>query len=139
MDDNIKDFVLEDSFPGSEISGELLDFIKAVDIYRTINRRKFPALSEYFEIFLSLGYRKVAKRTAIPRYSETKKDELLSDFSKLLELQVKGKDWKSLQIMRVMKALADNGGSKRKAAKELGISRQGLYKILNKFKLKVKK
>ena len=43
-----------------EISGELLEFIMAIDQYKRINERPFPTWSEIFEIVQYLGYRKVA-------------------------------------------------------------------------------
>lgn len=43
-----------------EITGELLEFIMAVDEYKRINERPFPSWSEIFEIVYYLGYRKVA-------------------------------------------------------------------------------
>ena len=43
-----------------EISGELLEFIMAIDEYKRINDRPFPSWSEIFEIIQYLGYRKVA-------------------------------------------------------------------------------
>ena len=43
-----------------EITGELLEFIMAIDEYRRINERPFPSWSEVFEIVHYLGYRKVA-------------------------------------------------------------------------------
>ncbi|MFQ5494633.1 MAG: hypothetical protein ACE5EX_04565 [Phycisphaerae bacterium] len=45
-----------------EITGELLDFIMAVDEYKRVNERPFPSWSEIFEIVQFLGYRKVAPR-----------------------------------------------------------------------------
>lgn len=45
-----------------EISGELLEFIMAIDEYKRINERPFPSWSEIFEIVQYLGYRKVAER-----------------------------------------------------------------------------
>ena len=45
-----------------EMSGELLEFITAVDEYKKINQRPFPSWSEVFEIVHYLGYRKVADR-----------------------------------------------------------------------------
>jgi len=44
-----------------EISGELLEFIMAIDEYKRINERPFPTHSEIFEIVKYLGYRKVAE------------------------------------------------------------------------------
>ncbi len=43
-----------------EITGELLEFIMAIDEYKRINDRPFPTWSEVFEIVQYLGYRKVA-------------------------------------------------------------------------------
>src|SRR3989304_4792016 len=45
-----------------EITGELLEFIMAIDEYKRINERPFPSWSEVFEIMQYLGYRKVAAR-----------------------------------------------------------------------------
>ena len=45
-----------------EISGELLEFIMAIDEYKRVNDRPFPTWSEVFEIIQFLGYRKVAQR-----------------------------------------------------------------------------
>lgn len=45
-----------------EITGELLEFIMALDEYKRINDRPFPSWSEVFEIVQYLGYRKVASR-----------------------------------------------------------------------------
>ena len=43
-----------------ELSGELLEFVMAIDEYKRINDRPFPSWSEVFEIIHYLGYRKVA-------------------------------------------------------------------------------
>lgn len=43
-----------------EISGELMEFVLAIDEYKRINERPFPTHSEIFEIVKYLGYRKVA-------------------------------------------------------------------------------
>jgi hypothetical protein len=45
-----------------ELSGELLEFVLAVDEYKRINDRPFPSWSEVFEIIQFLGYRRVAPR-----------------------------------------------------------------------------
>ncbi len=47
-----------------EITGELLEFIMAIDEYKRINGRPFPSWSEVFEIIHYLGYRKVAPKAA---------------------------------------------------------------------------
>lgn len=45
-----------------EITGELFEFIMAIDEYKRINDRPFPSWSEIFEIIHYLGYRKVAAK-----------------------------------------------------------------------------
>ncbi len=45
-----------------EITGELLEFIMAIDEYKRVNERPFPSWSEVFELIQYLGYRKVAPR-----------------------------------------------------------------------------
>lgn len=40
----------------SELSGEVMEFINAIDEYKRTNRRPFPSWSEVFEIVRSLGY-----------------------------------------------------------------------------------
>ncbi|MEE9293756.1 MAG: hypothetical protein V3W34_02165 [Phycisphaerae bacterium] len=45
-----------------EMSGELLEFVMAIDEYKRINSRPFPSWSEIFEIVNYLGYRRVAER-----------------------------------------------------------------------------
>lgn len=44
-----------------EISGDLLEFVMAIDDYKRVNKRPFPTWSEVFEIVHYLGYRKVAE------------------------------------------------------------------------------
>jgi len=43
-------------------SGELLEFVMAIDEYKRVNQRPFPSWSEVFEIIHYLGYRKTAPR-----------------------------------------------------------------------------
>lgn len=45
-----------------EITGELYEFIMAIDSYKKTNDRPFPSWSEVFEIIHYLGYRKVAPK-----------------------------------------------------------------------------
>ena len=45
-----------------EISGDLLEFVMAVDEYKRINERPYPTISEIFEIIHYLGYRKVTDK-----------------------------------------------------------------------------
>lgn len=45
-----------------ELTDELLEFVMAIDEYKRINDRPFPAWSEIYEIMQYLGYRRVAAR-----------------------------------------------------------------------------
>jgi hypothetical protein len=49
-----------------DYSDEEIDFMKSMDQYKRDNRRPFPTWSEVLEVLRSLGYRKVAERTALP-------------------------------------------------------------------------
>jgi len=42
-----------------ELSGDLLEFVMAVDEYKRVNDKPYPTISEMFEIVQYLGYRKV--------------------------------------------------------------------------------
>ena len=45
-----------------EMSGELLEFVMAINEYKRVNERPFPSWSEVFEIVHYLGYRRVADK-----------------------------------------------------------------------------
>lgn len=45
-----------------ELSGDLLEFVMAVDEYKRVNDRPYPTISEIFEIVQFLGYRRVDAR-----------------------------------------------------------------------------
>ncbi len=45
-----------------ELSGDLLEFVMAIDEYKRVNDRPYPTTSEIFEIIQYLGYRKVDPR-----------------------------------------------------------------------------
>ena len=44
------------------MTGELLEFVLAVDEYKRTNKRPFPSWSEVYEVIRYLGYRKVAAK-----------------------------------------------------------------------------
>lgn len=46
-----------------ELSGDLLEFVMAVDEYKRVNDRPYPTISEIFELVQYLGYRKVEARS----------------------------------------------------------------------------
>lgn len=50
-----------------EYSDDELEFMRAVELYKRQSRRPFPTLSELLEVLASLGYRKVAEPTPLPR------------------------------------------------------------------------
>lgn len=39
-----------------------IEFMSAIDEYKRRSRRQFPTCSEYLEVLIALGYRKVAER-----------------------------------------------------------------------------
>ncbi|MFQ5489080.1 MAG: hypothetical protein ACE5GE_00045 [Phycisphaerae bacterium] len=45
-----------------EMTGELYEFVMAIDEYKRVNNRPFPSFSEIFELVKYLGYRKVAEK-----------------------------------------------------------------------------
>jgi hypothetical protein len=45
-----------------ELSGDLLEFVMAVDEYKRVNDRPYPTISEIFEIVQYLGYRRTSDR-----------------------------------------------------------------------------
>src|ERR1700693_1255106 len=49
-----------------DYSDEEIIFMKAMDQYKSDNRRPFPTWREVLEVLYSLGYRKVADATALP-------------------------------------------------------------------------
>jgi hypothetical protein len=58
-----------------DYSEEEIDFMKSMDQYKRDNRRPFPTWSEVLEVLRSLGYRKVAERTALPGLPSAKPEE----------------------------------------------------------------
>lgn len=46
-----------------ELSGELLEFVMAIDEYKRVNNKPFPSWSEVFELIRYLGYRKTAAKS----------------------------------------------------------------------------
>jgi hypothetical protein len=49
-----------------EYNEQEFEFLRAIDMYKRINRRPFPTWSEVLEVVIALGYRKVAEPTALP-------------------------------------------------------------------------
>lgn len=49
-------------FPGSVYSEEELEFLRAIEAYKRLNRRPWPTFTEVLSVAKSLGYRKVAPK-----------------------------------------------------------------------------
>ena len=47
----------------AELKGEQADFVKAIEAYKAVNKKRFPTWTEVLEVVLQLGYRKVAARS----------------------------------------------------------------------------
>jgi hypothetical protein len=58
-----------------DYNDEEIDFMKAMDQYKRDNRRPFPTWSEVLEVLRSLGYRKVAERSALPGLPSARPEE----------------------------------------------------------------
>lgn len=56
------------NFPGSEYDREEFEFIKAMDVYMRVNRRKFPQFTEVLAVLRSLGWRRVEAATDLPKF-----------------------------------------------------------------------
>jgi hypothetical protein len=52
-----------------DYSDDEIDFMKAMDLYKRLNRRPFPTWSEVLEVIRSLGYRRVDEPTTLPGLS----------------------------------------------------------------------
>ena len=48
-----------------EMTDEQFDFIKAIDEYKSINKRPFPTWTEVLDVIKALGYRKVTEASDI--------------------------------------------------------------------------
>jgi hypothetical protein len=58
-----------------DYTGEEIDFMRAMDMYKRVSHRQFPTWSEVLEVLRSLGYRKVAEPTAMPGTKPPKSSE----------------------------------------------------------------
>ncbi len=52
-----------------------MDFIKAIEDYKTAKGRAFPSWTEVLLIAKSLGYRRVAERTSLPDSASDPRDD----------------------------------------------------------------
>lgn len=57
----------EENFPGSDVTAAEWEFLQAVTQYQQRHRRRYPSWREVLHIVHSLGYRKVAPETSLPR------------------------------------------------------------------------
>jgi len=49
-----------------QYEGDTFEFILAVEGFKNFNNKSFPSLTEIFELFISLGYRKIDRPTINP-------------------------------------------------------------------------
>ena len=57
--------------PQTEVTTEVLDFIKALDDYKKTKNRPFPTWSEVLEVLKQLGYRQVEEARPIGEIGES--------------------------------------------------------------------
>ena len=60
--------LVSNEFPGSELTGDVLEFIRAMHAYQQRYRRRYPSWSEVLYVLRTLGY---AKRVPGADYSQT--------------------------------------------------------------------
>ena len=53
-------------FPGADVSADELEFLKAMDRYQRLYRRRYPTWREVLFVARCLGYRKVAAAVPLP-------------------------------------------------------------------------
>lgn len=49
----------EENFPGADLTGDDLEFVRAIEAYQRRHRRRYPCWREVLHVLRSLGYRKV--------------------------------------------------------------------------------
>ena len=54
-----------------EYTDEQRQFLRAMEEYKKVNRRQFPAYTEVLAVLASLGYRQVAQVIALPKFKRT--------------------------------------------------------------------
>ncbi len=59
-------FVVAHEFPGSEIDGDTLEFLQAIEAYQRRYHRRYPAWSEILYVLRLLGYAKVVPGAKFP-------------------------------------------------------------------------
>lgn len=48
-----------------EMTGEQFEFVKAVEMYKKVNKRMYPTWTEILDVMRQLGYRKVQAREIV--------------------------------------------------------------------------
>jgi hypothetical protein len=66
--------VYNENFQGSDYTAAEWEFVAAVAAYQKRWGRRFPSWREAFHILASLGYRKVAPPTALPRMTAAERE-----------------------------------------------------------------
>ena len=54
-----------ENFPGSDITAEEFVFLKAMERYQRLHKRRYPTWREVLFVLKSLGYRKICRAEAI--------------------------------------------------------------------------
>jgi hypothetical protein len=57
----------QENFPGADLTADEWEFVKAIDRYQRVFGRRYPSWREVLGVLQSLGYRKVAPETDLPR------------------------------------------------------------------------
>jgi hypothetical protein len=60
-------FHYAENYPGSDITADEWEFLKAVERYQRAHGRRYPSWREVLSVLKSLGYRRVAPPTDPPK------------------------------------------------------------------------
>ncbi len=67
---NMKGLGLAGTNIGANYDKEELELFRAMEAYKFVTGRRFPSSSEVLRVLKSLGWRKVAEPTDLPKYKE---------------------------------------------------------------------
>jgi len=65
MNTRLLPIIVSHEFPGSDVTGDILEFVKAMDAYKRRYKRRFPAWSEALYVLRTLGYAKCVPGAAV--------------------------------------------------------------------------
>jgi len=55
-----------ENYPGSDVTPEEFEFLKAIERYQRLHERRYPTWREVLFVIRCLGYRKVVRAVAVP-------------------------------------------------------------------------